>query len=154
MFVVRVHVYRKHILEKNFECETCGMRFAARDGLNNHLVSHSNERNVICKYCGKGFKCKKTLYPHLKLHTVYCEFCNKGFAQRTNMKLHIRTHHKHELSLKQSKWISRNKFVFLFILSILPTYFAINILPSIIYIIYVSIVILLDIDNQKDIKIK
>ncbi|CAG2250936.1 unnamed protein product [Mytilus edulis] len=49
----------------NFECQTCGMRYARKDHLIRHQQNHSNI-NYECEHCGFTTKRKDVLTKHMK----------------------------------------------------------------------------------------
>nr|XP_026489358.1 zinc finger protein 37-like isoform X8 [Vanessa tameamea] len=66
---LRRHTRRDHLMERNFECKVCGMKFFSSENLNKHMLKHTGERHFHCSLCGKSFARKFTLKQHMRVHT-------------------------------------------------------------------------------------
>lgn len=55
---LRVHNNTVHTKrsEYKFQCSTCQEKFARRDILNSHMISHTNTYDYPCEYCGNSYK--------------------------------------------------------------------------------------------------
>ena len=92
-------------IEKEFVCETCGIKCKSLTSLKKHKQSHS-EGPFTCEFCHKLFKFQTTLATHVKSHhrqglltKVFsylikflishqaCVFCSKQFAYAEQSKL-------------------------------------------------------------------
>ena len=65
---VHVHIRRKHIVEKLFECPTCGKKFRTTDDLNKHKRIHTGLKPFKCMFCKDSFYKSFNLKRHLKTH--------------------------------------------------------------------------------------
>ncbi|XP_014023525.1 zinc finger protein 227 [Salmo salar] len=89
---------KRRALYERFRCHVCGKGFPARNGLGDHMTTHTGERPHSCHLCGKGFKVKSHLKEHIRVHTgekpFVCPVCGKAFRQDAHMKGHLRGTHK------------------------------------------------------------
>lgn len=98
--------YSSHHLGKRFMCQVCGKSFFTKAVLNNHHLTHTNERPFMCEYCGSTFKYKSSCDLHTKnIHsgdnqqiisspeTNYCDVCNKTFSTKVYRNMHYKRHY-------------------------------------------------------------
>ncbi|KAF4123367.1 Zinc finger, C2H2 type [Geosmithia morbida] len=85
---------------KPLECPICHMRLSAKQALDQHIRTHTNEHPYACTYegCGKTFKQHSALTMHIRTHTkekpLKCEICGAVFTESSNLSKHRRTHSK------------------------------------------------------------
>jgi Zinc finger, C2H2 type len=113
---IQTHRRRKHFKDyqcrvdeggiKTFECETCGIRFATQNKLNNHIkYNHSKTANLrsqiqeitVCPICKLATKSACNLDKHLlEMHpdtkSIECKVCNKKLKLATSLKKHMMIH--------------------------------------------------------------
>jgi Zinc finger, C2H2 type len=113
---IQTHRRRKHFKDyqcrvdeggvKTFECETCGIRFATQNKLNNHInYNHSKTANLrsqiqevtVCPLCDLATKSACNLDKHLlEMHpeskSIECQVCNKKLKLATSLKKHMMIH--------------------------------------------------------------
>ncbi|VVC98042.1 unnamed protein product [Leptidea sinapis] len=63
---LRIHVQRDHLVERNFECSMCDMKFFEKQEMILHMVKHSGEKLFQCDVCKKSYGRKKTLREHIR----------------------------------------------------------------------------------------
>ncbi|KAH8238675.1 hypothetical protein KR038_000468, partial [Drosophila bunnanda] len=85
MFLLREHLNRKHLQQKNFTCEFCGATFYSQGKMQTH-------RKAV----------------HLMLHVTHCEICNLTVKAKDNYLRHCRSQrHQNELRKMETERNSR-----------------------------------------------
>lgn len=72
-------------LSKNnkYFCNVCDSQFESASVLNDHFLTHSNDKSFKCYYCSEIFLEEKSLKFHLKFHKPFhCERCDKSFTEK------------------------------------------------------------------------
>ncbi|XP_050676683.1 zinc finger protein 675-like isoform X6 [Leptidea sinapis] len=94
---LRIHVQRDHLVERNFECSMCDMKFFEKQEMILHMVKHSGEKLFQCDVCKKSYGRKKTLREHIRIHLddrrFKCQYCDKAFVQKCSWRGHMRSKH-------------------------------------------------------------
>ncbi|XP_038053343.1 oocyte zinc finger protein XlCOF6-like [Patiria miniata] len=112
---------KTHIDDQTFACKTCGKVFYARSSLRRHRIKeHPAEKSgiqkvplsrnqvitkepgvfeiirkpYVCKVCTEGYKTKKSLKMHEKIHEAsrICQYCQSSFVSRSDLVIHERSH--------------------------------------------------------------
>eukprot|EP00092_Neocalanus_flemingeri_P009882 GFUD01010651.1.p1 GENE.GFUD01010651.1~~GFUD01010651.1.p1 ORF type:complete len:755 (-),score=140.96 GFUD01010651.1:213-2477(-) len=93
---LKLHINAVHLGVKPHLCELCPAAFASKSSLNNHKLSHSDERNFKCQFCEKAFHSKGNLETHIRTHTgekpYTCDVCGKSFSDQAYFAKHKRLH--------------------------------------------------------------
>lgn len=97
---LKVHHYYNHEDHPGkFCCNICGKTFKAKQGLQFHMDSHSNELRYECSFCQKRFRGAKTRRVHEMRHReanepnkYSCDICHKTFKTRQTLKNHEDVH--------------------------------------------------------------
>ena len=79
--------------EKTMPCRICDKKFASKQGLMKHELSHLN--TLKCQFCNKEFMDDTTLREHEKSHILNpykCAICDKAYSRLQNLKEHEQTH--------------------------------------------------------------
>lgn len=91
--------YMEHLrvhLNGLFECHMCHKKYAKKDNLARHLMTHTGEKKHECDYCHKRFLDAALLRSHLQIHTRdyrhKCSVCQKGFSKKKNLYNHLQSH--------------------------------------------------------------
>ena len=61
---LKEHIKAVHLKIKPHKCNVCGVSFAKKYNLKDHLTRHSSAKNCVCEYCNKAFKRDSTLRAH------------------------------------------------------------------------------------------
>ncbi|XP_063632052.1 gastrula zinc finger protein XlCGF57.1-like isoform X20 [Cydia splendana] len=82
--------------ETDFVCH-CGKSYKHKKSLDDHVITHSQEKGYVCGDCSKTFYRKSSLVQHMWIHSEYkrfeCVQCNKKFNQRVSWKTHMKSRH-------------------------------------------------------------
>ena len=91
------HKKMVHMRERPFVCETCGRRFAAKAGMENHiLLIHEKAMPFSCDQCNKSFGNFDYLKEHeISIHNKkwQCEICEKTFGKEKLLSKHVNQVH-------------------------------------------------------------
>ena len=69
---IHSNIYKKHVSISNcarntaFRCMICGKGFAQKKNLQNHQITHTNDKKYECSLCSKRFHQKGNLNTHKK----------------------------------------------------------------------------------------
>ncbi|XP_071795380.1 uncharacterized protein [Asterias amurensis] len=112
---------KTHIDDQTFACKTCGKVFYARSSLRRHRIKEHPEEKTgitkvplsrnqvitkepgvfeiirkpyVCKVCTEGYKTRKSLKMHEKIHEAsrVCQYCSSVFVSRSDLVIHERSH--------------------------------------------------------------
>ncbi|XP_048525082.1 zinc finger protein 728 [Dendroctonus ponderosae] len=73
-------------------CKICSQPCGGLLELNEHLLTHPQERTHGCDVCGLKFKWRKNLVQHRNTHFKKCNICQKQFKWDSDVLIHARTH--------------------------------------------------------------
>ncbi|XP_052745812.1 gastrula zinc finger protein XlCGF26.1-like [Bicyclus anynana] len=94
---LRIHTKKYHLLERNFQCSECDMKFFTGALLKNHMLKHTGQKDFQCDVCLKWFGRKCVLTEHMRIHMndrrFVCMHCGRGFVQKCSWRGHLRTVH-------------------------------------------------------------
>ena len=92
---LRTHKDSEH--STKHKCNICEKIWNSQHELRKHMRRHSIEKNYICITCGKGFKSEPTLKHHiLGIHEGFltsCDLCGQSFASPSGLTNHKRNKH-------------------------------------------------------------
>ena len=98
---LRGHMISKHpneCIDGNlFKCTTCDRSFPHRQGLADHMDSHTNYKRHECSKCSAKFCYKSSLYRHITIcggnSLFVCDVCSKGFSLKLYLDQHMAGKH-------------------------------------------------------------
>ena len=79
-----------------YRCLDCLRTFPYRSRLNEHLITHSNQRPFECLICQKRFKTRWSCKEHELIHfppQLECDYCTIKCKQPSGLMYHISIHH-------------------------------------------------------------
>ena len=105
LYDLKQHMMQHTKVEKPYRCDFSSCEYSAltKTALNEHKVTHSNERNYICNVenCGRRYKTRKGLWDHSHTHRpdkpYICTFpnCNYRCVSSSYLRSHMRAHKDH-----------------------------------------------------------
>lgn len=92
------HKEEAHNIIKTYQCEVCGMKFRHSHSFRSHKKTvHSTVLPFVCAICDKGFKRKCNLQQHMITHSeerpISCPECGDSFKRITHLKQHTAAIH-------------------------------------------------------------
>lgn len=94
---LRKHIKRHHLMENQYSCTLCEMKFFAKRNLAEHMVTHTKIRSFQCNVCFKKYGRKHTLREHMRIHNndkrYKCEHCGMAFVQKCSWRRHMQSKH-------------------------------------------------------------
>jgi len=97
-YFLREHNHRMHDLEYTHICHLCSKQHMYESELQQHLITHKQEKNFMCHLCTSTFKTKQTLQRHIDTHAkerhYACSTCNNRFTTKRSLQRHICKFHK------------------------------------------------------------
>ncbi|XP_059470172.1 zinc finger protein 12-like [Neocloeon triangulifer] len=92
---LRQHILHVHGPQVELECNVCAKIFFSKNGLKNHMELHIGEL-LQCNVCGQGLVGRTNLRNHIRAahgkSSYICDFCNKGFKLKKRLITHIKMH--------------------------------------------------------------
>ncbi|XP_029299622.1 zinc finger protein Gfi-1b-like [Cottoperca gobio] len=98
----KLSVSRKHTGPHS--CKACGKTFHYMYTLRTHAQTHAVDKIHICGICGKHLASKEGLVQHLQSHTKRnkCGICGKHFSNNSRLKRHSKFHRPKGLNVMSS----------------------------------------------------
>ncbi|XP_069363797.1 PR domain zinc finger protein 5-like isoform X10 [Maniola hyperantus] len=94
---LRIHTKKYHLMERNFPCTECEMKFFSKERLKFHMLKHTGRKDFQCDVCLKWYTKKWILKEHMRIHMndrrFTCLQCGRGFVQKCSWRGHMRSVH-------------------------------------------------------------
>ncbi|XP_059056433.1 zinc finger protein OZF-like isoform X2 [Achroia grisella] len=101
------HQRNVHLNEKDKRCSICEKAFYTQSNLQDHMITHDQNRVFNCGVCAKTFARKECYRAHYRIHTgerpFACNLCNAAFVQRTSLRFHMKSHHPDKVVCKKTR---------------------------------------------------
>lgn len=102
LYDLKQHMMQHSKVEKPFRCDFAGCEYSAytKTALNEHKITHSNERNYVCPVnnCGRRYKTRKGLWDHSHTHRPDKPYsctvpnCSYRCVSSSYLRSHMRAH--------------------------------------------------------------
>ncbi|KAH9394242.1 hypothetical protein TYRP_004291 [Tyrophagus putrescentiae] len=102
LYDLKQHMMQHSKVEKPFRCDYSGCEYSAytKTALNEHKITHSNERNYVCPVdnCGRRYKTRKGLWDHSHTHRPDKPYsctvpnCTYRCVSSSYLRSHMRAH--------------------------------------------------------------
>ncbi|KAJ6217470.1 hypothetical protein RDWZM_008627 [Blomia tropicalis] len=102
LYDLKQHMMQHSKVEKPFRCDYTSCEYSAytKTALNEHKITHSNERNYVCSVdnCGRRYKTRKGLWDHSHTHRpdkpYVCTYpnCTYRCVSSSYLRSHMRAH--------------------------------------------------------------
>jgi len=80
-----------------FQCDDCGKHCTTKAGLQDHMLTHSEEKKFVCPECGKKLKRRYCLTLHMKIHSgdknYQCDQCEAKYISSAALRNHTLSKH-------------------------------------------------------------
>ncbi|XP_051902721.1 zinc finger X-chromosomal protein isoform X4 [Hippocampus zosterae] len=99
---LKTHIKTKHSKEMPYKCERCFQTFAEEEELNQHELTHEENKTHHCDHCDHKSSNSSDLKRHIiSVHTKdyphKCAVCGKGFHRPSELKKHSVAHRTKKL---------------------------------------------------------
>ncbi|XP_077362072.1 zinc finger Y-chromosomal protein isoform X3 [Festucalex cinctus] len=99
---LKTHIKTKHSKEMPYKCERCFQTFAEEEELNQHGLTHEENKTHHCAHCDHKSSNSSDLKRHIiSVHTKdyphKCAVCGKGFHRPSELKKHSAAHRTKKL---------------------------------------------------------
>ncbi|CAB3387530.1 Hypothetical predicted protein [Cloeon dipterum] len=102
-----MNLYRCHFRvhsEKFCMCDACGVKFADKKRVENHIRNKHFPKILICEVCGVGHSTKESFRAHLTIHNtdtlLKCLLCDYTTHNMRNLRVHMKKHFRRKIRCK------------------------------------------------------